>query len=609
MAITKINTPELFDFSATNTALQLPTGDTASRPTSPSTGEWRFNSELKYVEYYDGADWFQIDTEVNIPVGSENFNVNTYFGNGATQVIDAKFNEAANFNGSSSYIDTNTTFTPDLMSFSAWVKTTTISPSTANQIISNRGGNSTNYKGVDLGITPSGNIYSRFDNGGSRGSSNSDTVPVPLNTWTHLVFTIDMSNSIQKVYKNGVFVYQETTSGSVATGNDFYIGRYYFSSLDYWQGQIDQVRIFNTALTAAQAEDLYTDETTTTAATLNFPAGAGCIAAYQLDGNGDDISTNYNGTTTDIGYTGLEFQPDLVWIKDRGAAAGHWVNDSVRGAGKGIMTQSTSAEITSLPELMSSFDSNGFTVGYISNNTTNFLNNSYVAWCWKAGGTAVSNTDGTITSQVSANTAAGFSIVSYTGNSTAGATVGHGLSEAPEMIIVKITSGNIGNWAIFHKDVGATKFLMFTSGAAQTNIAWWNNTAPSSSVFSLGTVSDTNTSPYGYIAYAFHSVDGYSKIGSYVGNGSATGPIITLGFEPAFVMVKNTTGTGLWLMSDNKRQAAATKTTYLQAQSSDAEYSPYTWIEYLSNGFQLKNMGSSLNTNGSTYIYMAFAAT
>ena len=145
--------------------------------------------------------------------------------------------------------------------------------------------------------------------------------------------------------------------------------------------------------------------------------------------------------------------------------------------------------------------------------------------------------------------------------------------------------------------------LGFTIGSTA-----YNDTEPTSSVFTIGTTGDINGNGAAYIAYCFHSVAGYSKIGSYVGNGSATGPIITLGFEPAFVMVKNTTGTGLWLMSDNKRQAAATKTTYLQAQSSAAEYSPYTWIEYLSNGFQLKNTGSSLNTNGSTYIFMAFAA-
>ena len=176
----------------------------------------------------------------------------------AAPSVSAPFLKAAVFNGSSSYIDTNTTFTPDLMSFSAWVKTNTISPATAKQIISNRGGAGTNYLGIDVGITPNGNIYNRFDNGGSRGDSNSDTVPIPLNTWTHLAFTIDMSNSIQKVYKNGVFVYQETTSGSIASGNDFYIGRY-FSGADYWEGSIDQVRIFNKALDAGEILQLYNE--------------------------------------------------------------------------------------------------------------------------------------------------------------------------------------------------------------------------------------------------------------------------------------------------------------------------------------------------------------
>ena len=182
-----------------------------------------------------------------------------------------KFDKAAVFNGSSSYIDTNAKFTPDLMSFSAWVNPTNGS-SYAN-IFSNRGGNSTNYKGIDFGITSSGNIYSRFDNGGSRGSSNSNSISLPLNTWTHLVFTINMSSSIQKVYKNGVFVYQETTSGSLVINNDFYIGRSFNAASYYWPGKIDQVRIFDKALSPGEVNSLY-NETTTTAAlgTISNPS-------------------------------------------------------------------------------------------------------------------------------------------------------------------------------------------------------------------------------------------------------------------------------------------------------------------------------------------------
>ena len=314
MAITKITTPELFDFSATNTALQLPTGDTASRPSAPSAGEWRFNSELKYVEYYDGAAWFQIDTESSAPpiVPNENFNTNTYFGTGATQTIDAKFNEAANFNGASSYIQiANDSFNYTTMTFSAWVNPS--ANDTYNYIFQN--GMYDNRIGGSIGW------YVRRESGGSllaRGfSSNSLTVAefdvtssggniVPLNTWTNVVcvltptsFNIYINGSSTAVasatFSNAI-TYSASQPSAVVIGANYY----YFNGVLYeswWEGAIDQVRIFNTALTSAQVEDLYTDETTTTAATLDFPAGAGCIAAYQLDGNGNDVGITTTTTT------------------------------------------------------------------------------------------------------------------------------------------------------------------------------------------------------------------------------------------------------------------------------------------------------------------------
>ena len=280
MALTKVITgvTDLNQAQSTN-GLKFPTGSVFAG--TPEEGMIRNDqsqsseTSSSAMQFYNGTAWKNFVNKVpcttdnaaypvtNTAYYKLNNNANDSSGNGyngtASNVTYAagKFDDAAVFNGTSSYIDTNATFTPDLMSFSVWVKPT--NSSSTRYVSSNRGGNSTNYKGVDLGITPSGNIYSRFDNGGSRGSSNSDTVPVPLNIWTHLAFTIDMSNSIQKVYKNGVFVYQETTSGSVATGNDFYIGRYYFSSSDYWQGSIDQIRIFSSALNAAQVTQLYNE--------------------------------------------------------------------------------------------------------------------------------------------------------------------------------------------------------------------------------------------------------------------------------------------------------------------------------------------------------------
>ena len=634
MAITKINTPELFDFSATNTALQLPTGDTASRPTSPSTGEWRFNSELKYVEYYDGADWFQIDTEANILVGSENFNVNTYFGNGATQVIDAKFNEAANFNGSSSEINLGTSSnfsitTTGALSGSMWVKTTDTSTS---YLISKADDASTNYEwaveynGSQLQL----NVFNTSDVVAS--STGYNTTTINDGNWHHVAFVIVNNTSVSLYIDGGTPATSTSWSGTAASFSiPTLIGHFggIPAATAWWNGSIDQVRIFNTALTAAQAEDLYTDETTTTAATLNFPAGAGCIAAYQLDGNGDDISTNYNGTTTDIGYTGLEFQPDFVWIKRRDNAIGNTNNllfDSVRGAGERLMSNVTNAESTETDEL-TSFNSNGFTVG--ADASTNGSGGSIVAWNWKAGGAAVSNTDGTITSQVSANTAAGFSIVKWTGNgSTNIETIGQGLSSAPEMVIWR-NIDRVRNWNVYNSfGLGSADwgYLNLTDAFNNTNNPAYimNQTAPTSTVFTIyNNAGNGNTANYNnedYIAYCFHSVAGYSKIGSYTGSGTSDFDI-NVGFRPRFLLIKSTTSSENWAMSDSTRNPgtppyAAYRNLYANLSNSEGVTSPpatNSYVEYRATGFgftaAMINAGTNTAywSNGNTYIYLAIA--
>ena len=289
MAITKIGTPELFDFSATNTALQLPTGDTASRPSAPSAGEWRFNSELKYVEYYDGAAWFRIDTESSsVFTPSENFNVNTYTGNGGTQTLDAKFNEAANFNGSSSLITLPSGLNPNNnFSWSFWVNFNSLTNYDTPIALQDT---HRNY----LDILANGTLH--FYDGVSL---NSPTGTVTTSTWYNVVITKSSSTG-RKMYVNGSEVASDSsTTNSIGGSGQNMIGAYNSGSSTalYLDGKIDQVRFFNTALTAAQAIDCYTDETTTTAATLNFPAGAGCIAAYQLDGNGNDVGLTTTTTT------------------------------------------------------------------------------------------------------------------------------------------------------------------------------------------------------------------------------------------------------------------------------------------------------------------------
>ncbi len=299
-----------------------------------------------------------------------------------------------------------------------------------------------------------------------------------------------------------------------------------------------------------------------------------------------------------------EFAPDLVWIKCRDSAINHFIYDTVRDAPNRLFPNLTNAEDTGAGHLKS-FTSTGFTLGTSGN--VNGTGNDYVAWCWKAGGTAVSNTDGTITSSVSANTDAGFSIVSYTGNLTAGATVGHGLTSAPELIMVK-SRDFTQTWHVKHSGTGNnTDSLSLDTAAAGINYNAWNNTAPTSSVFSLGPIDGTNKSGEDYIAYCWHSVEGFSKFGSYEGNGSSDGTFVYLGFTPSLIICKNIDAANGWAMFDTTRDPANDGDQHaLFANDPGDETGSYN-IDLLSNGFKCRDTSGDFN-GSSTYVYMAFAS-
>lgn len=846
MAITKIGTPELFDFSATNTALQLPTGDTASRPAAPSTGEWRFNTTDKYVEYWDGGAWRQIDTESAATfTAAGNFNTNTYFGNGATQAIDAKFNEAANFNGSSSQIEL-----PNLgisgagtRTISAWINVNSLS---STQTILQYGSNSAGQR-FGFAIDTAGKLYVEYFGRDAITSS----AQITTGSWFNVAVTynggaIETATNTQ-IYVNGSAVAMSTTgtlTGAANTADSNYgIGYDRANARQFFNGRIDQVRIFNTALPAtgtASVYTLYNDETTTTAATLNFPAGAGCIAGYQLDGNANDIdgagtpidsgqsavfdgstsfidtnakipvslnfsisfwmnSTNttggqyvfstkgssgtngwwiifnggdfwygegnnslnattlksplstygdgnwhqvvvtraaggtvnmfidnnqvitngsvgpnymtssvwafdlfigryagsnalhyggkldqvrvyssvlsaadvsniynetsvptsnlvswykldgnandsqgsnngtwggteaysgpalrgqsiYNGTATDIGYTGLEFQPDLVWAKKRSATQDHIINDSVRGVQKELVPNNTSAEYTTSNGL-SSFDSNGFTTG--ANNALNTSGQTYVAWCWKAGGAPTATNSagagnvptagsvkidgadlstalaGTIAAtNISANTAAGFSIVKFAGGNSSGTTVGHGLSQPIELLIVKNLNDGSDNWITWHKDVqqNSTSSSTFTlKGGSVLLLNDTNATIPSYGYDGqMGATSGENL-----IAYCFHSVAGYQKVGSFNQVQGVT--TVSTGFQPRFLMTKRTDAAGDWIIYDSTR--GTDKVLYPNTSGVEVSTVGYTMV-FNSDGFVITIPAGTYNVD---YIYLAIA--
>lgn len=308
--------------------------------------------------------------------------------------------------------------------------------------------------------------------------------------------------------------------------------------------------------------------------------------------------------TSSRNITGVGFQPDWVWLKQRNTTRNHALTDSVRGVNKQIYSNLTSSESTD-SGTVTAFISDGFTVG--SDNQANQSSGTFASWNWKGANGTASNGNGSITSTVSVNTTAGFSIVSYTGTGS-NATIGHGLGAAPAMIIIK-NLGAAQGWCIFHEDIGATKFLSLNSTDAQVTASdRFNDTSPTSSVFSVGTHADTNGNSATYIAYCFAEKQGYSKFGSYTGNGNADGTFIHTGFRPAWIMMKRTDTTGGWMMYDGTRDSFNLTEKYLQANEANTEATGSSnRIDIVSNGIKLRATGSFENASGGTYVYMAFA--
>ena len=319
----------------------------------------------------------------------------------------------------------------------------------------------------------------------------------------------------------------------------------------------------------------------------------------------DTVVYQSASTAADVTINTLEFQPDLIWIKSRSAGSNHEIYDSVRGVNKELSSDTNSAEQTTA-DSMKSFDSNGFTLGTGQSNI-NYNSRTYVAWCWKAGGTAVSNTDGTTTSSVSANTDAGFSIVSYTGDSPNARTVGHGLNSAPEVVLVKDRDSSSFHWQMWHTNLSsADHSLLLNSTQSESDYNSWQNTAPTSSVVYLGGVDGVNTNGNDYIMYCWHSVEGFSKFGEYTGNANSDGPFIYTGFKPALVVVKARTQIEDWFVYDNARHPNNPCEKIMRWNTAGTESGTGNDIDFLSNGFKIRNAINDVN-RADPFIYMAFA--
>jgi hypothetical protein len=332
------------------------------------------------------------------------------------------------------------------------------------------------------------------------------------------------------------------------------------------------------------------------------------MAYTTINKSGDYFNTKlYAGNGSTNAQTGVGFQPDLFWCKSRSNAENHTLIDAVRGVGYGIGSNTNAAQYGSTN--FGSFDSDGFTwSGNLGSGNEN--GQTYASWNWKANGAGSSNTDGSITSTVSANTTSGFSIVKFTGTGST-ATVGHGLGVTPKMILFKNTSSAV-DWRVYHQSIGATHRLCLNDTSTDANDdSAFNDTSPTASVFTVGGSSSTNGSGNSMIAYCFAEKTGYSKFSNYIGNNNDNGPFVYTGFAPSFILYKQFDGGQYWNIKDNKRDTInPNSSANLSPNASDNENSIGTnrgsqAVDFLANGFKVRTSGSGNNGTGN-FIYMVF---
>ena len=442
--------------------------------------------------------------------------------------------------------------------------------------------NTENWTGNYQGSVGIGNYAEKYVNGTTTNPSGWSTIA----TGSIVGNELDLDNGTFRHYVNGVVAPSYATQSLDTSLTWFPSGSVYGSShLTYNFGS----RAF-----AYTAPSGYKALCTANLPDPTIEDGSTAFDAVLYTGDGNSTQT----------ITGLKFAPDLTWQKIRNLAGDHGLTDSVRGVSAGYLkSHSTNLETGSSTNGVSAFTPDGFTAA----GSFNTNNNNWVTWAWDAGSSTVSNTYGTITSQVRANPSAGFSIVSYTGTG-ANATVGHGLNAAPKMIITKNRSAN-ASWAVYHSELGNTSLLQLEkTDAVVTSATAWNSTNPTSSVFSVGNYPDTNNSSETFIGYCFAPVESYSAIGSYVGNGSADGPFVYTGFKPAWILIKESSASGNnWNIWDTERDSFNALDNQLKASSSGAE-ATNTFADYLSNGFKIRGTAGGLNGNNATHIYIAFAS-
>jgi len=708
MATTKITSPDSFNLENLNTALKLPSGTTAQRPTSPSTGEWRYNTTTNLVEFYDGGAWRELQSEDIPPTPSENFNVVLYTGNGTSQSItgvgfkpdfvwvkdrvsSGEWNMLSDSTrGTNSQLFSNATNAPDTKStvitsfdsdgfsigsdnlvnnsgknYVAWCWkanegttssktdgsiTSTVQANTKAgfSIVSYTGDGANGTVGHGLGVAPEIVIPKRLNStgnwsvNGSVGGLTYGTNKIKLNDADAI------SSDTNEVIAATATTFTAGASGSVGASGGTYIA-YCFHSVDGFSkigsytgnGSTTNGPTITTGFEPAMiiikrtdsGEDwkIIDNKRSNFANSLEPNEGiaeeAGNNAGFTLLSTGfqiGDTSGDYNangGTYLYMAFasdpsaapalpdsfanklytgnggtqsiTGLGFSPGWVWGKRRSATEDNAWFDILRGAERQLTSNKTNVQNVTT-NAISSFDSDGWTTG--ANNALNTSGQTYVAWNWKVNPVATTNTDGTIQSIVSANQAAGISIVKYTGTGSSG-TYGHGLSSSPDLIITK-RADVVEGWLVWSSSLSASNYMYLNStGAAGTDTNAYKTIDATTN--QIGTDVTVNASGGVYISYCFTSISGFSKFGTYSGTGSSN-PITGLGFSPNWVMIKATTATENWAIFDTSR---GENVLYANASDAESAFSPFTFD---SDGFTVPAASGMTNGSGQTYIYMAF---
>jgi hypothetical protein len=514
-----------------------------------------------------------------------------------------RFGQAAVFNGSSSIIKdvlgSGFTYATKTMTFSAWIFVT--DNSNDNVIIADGFTNTTGGWAISTGYGSAPNQKLAFSRSGSVGGVQQtySSITIPDDTWTHIAVSVDFpnmtTNSSIKMYINGAedtsltdgigYAFQENSTYNTSIG-----GSWSGSAARLFEGSIDQVRIYDTALTSDQVAELYNEKPETD--TSNFKA-----VLYEGTGASQFISN--------VGMD-LETSGGLVWLKGRDSGRDHRLFDSVRGATKGLYSDLPNAEFTESG--LDSFEANGFFLG--SSAGINANNESFVAWNWKAGGDAVAGTGSGVTNvSISANTDAGFSIVKYTGSGTSGMNFAHGLNSPPELVIIK-NLDNPTNWQVFGGSL-FTRMQLDQAGDDDGNLGL---TITSTTIQTTQTSGFEGNSAWNatddYIAYIWHSVAGYSKIGTYEGLGTSTVTVSDVGFKPSFIMIKNIDATANWNMYDLRRSTVADRANgllYPNLANAELSGSSIYYFDMNDSGFVVSASNHEQhNKAGRTYIYMAF---